>query len=153
MTRWPRGEAEVEDLLRGGQLQQVTGAQTDGQPFLDKARRVLTTATSLVAADPESAYVLAYDAARHAATALLAHQGLRATSKGGHYAVDLTLRAQFGTGFRSFSALRRRRNELEYPENPAETIDTDEAQQAVTDAGALIDAATRLLPTIGRWNR
>jgi hypothetical protein len=62
---------------------------------------------------------------------------LRATSKGGHYAVDLALRAQFGAGFRSFSALRRRRNELEYPENPAE----------------MIDAAARLLPTIGRWNQ
>src|SRR5882762_8742294 len=84
MTRWPRGEAEIEELLRGGHLQQVTGAQTDGQPFLDTARRVLTTATGVVATDPESAYVLAYDAARHAATALLAHQGLRATSKGGH---------------------------------------------------------------------
>jgi hypothetical protein len=153
MTRWPRGEAEIEELLRGGQLQQVTGAQTDGQPFLDKARRVLTTATGLVATDAESAYVLAYDGARHAATALLAHQGLRTTSKGGHYAVDLALRAQFGAGFRSFSALRRRRNELEYPENPAEMIDADEAQQAVIDAGALIDAAARLLPTIGRWNQ
>jgi hypothetical protein len=38
--RWPRGEAEIEELLRG-QLQQVTGTETDGQPFLDKARRVL----------------------------------------------------------------------------------------------------------------
>jgi hypothetical protein len=95
-----------------------------GQPFLDKARRVLTTATGLVATDPESAYVLAYDAARHAATALLAHQGLRTTSKGGHYAVDLALRAQFGAGFRSFSALRRRRNELEYPEVGAAVEDS-----------------------------
>jgi hypothetical protein len=40
MTRRPRGEAEVEELLRGGQLQQVTGAQTDGQPFLESLVRL-----------------------------------------------------------------------------------------------------------------
>lgn len=151
MTRWPRGETEIEELTRSGQLQQVTGAQMDGQRFLDKARRVLETAGSITETDPESAYILAYDAARHAAVALLAQQGLRATSKGGHYAIDLALRAQFGPGFRTFSALRRRRNELEYPETPTETIDVDEARQAVEDAATLIDAAGQLLPTVGRW--
>ena len=71
----------------------------------------------VVAQDPDLAFVLAYDAARKALSALLTYQGLRPTRKGGHYPVKHAVRAQFGSGFRQFGALRRRRNELEYPAN------------------------------------
>ena len=37
----------------------------------------------------DSAFVLAYDAARYAARALLAQQGLRPTTSGGHYVVEV----------------------------------------------------------------
>ena len=47
----------------------------------------------MVRNDAYSAYVLAYDAARIACIALLAQQGLRATTSGGHYAVERTVRA------------------------------------------------------------
>jgi len=98
--------------------------------------------------DPDSAYVLAYDAARYSATALLARQGLRPTTSGGHYAVELAVRAQFGDGFRAFGAMRRRRNELEYPGGPGETTTPDEAGTAITDAGRLHRAAQQLLATL-----
>jgi hypothetical protein len=84
MTRWARGEAEVEQLLRRSELEAVTGVAADGAPLLTQARRTAATATGLVAADAYSAYVLAYDAARFACIALLAQQGLRATASGGH---------------------------------------------------------------------
>ena len=84
MARWPRGEADVERLVGLGHLQHVTGAAADGTPLLAKARRTLATAESVAPSDPDSAFVLAYDAARYAATALLAHQGLRPTTAGGH---------------------------------------------------------------------
>jgi hypothetical protein len=145
MTRWARGEAEVEQLLRGSELQAVTGATADGAPLLAQARRTAATAASLVTADAYSAYVLAYDAARFACIALLAQQGLRATTSGGHYAVERTVRAQFGEGFRAFAALRRRRNELEYPHLPTDTATADEAQQAAETAERLIAAADQLL--------
>lgn len=101
MTRWVRGEVEIADLVRAGSLQQVTGSQTDGSHLLDKARRIVDSAAKIVDSDADSAYVLAYDAARHAGTALLAHQGLRPMSKGGHDALDLALKAQFSPGFES----------------------------------------------------
>ena len=72
MARWPQGEAEIERLLGLGHLQAMTGAAADGQPLLAKAGRTLTTAVSIAGSDPDSALVLAYDAARYAATALLA---------------------------------------------------------------------------------
>lgn len=114
MARWKRGEAEVETLVAAGDLQKLTGAAANGERLLEKASVTLETARSVIERDPDSAFVLAYDAARQALTALLAHQGLRSTTKGGHYAVEQAARAQFGPGFRQFGALRRRRNELEY---------------------------------------
>lgn len=145
MPRWPRGEADVEQLVRRRELEYVTGSAADGAQLLAHARRTALTAAGLVQVDPYSAYVLAYDAARFACNALLAQQGMRATTDGGHYAVESAVRAQFGDGFRPFADLRRRRNELEYPHLPADTATADEAQQAVEITQRLITAAGRLL--------
>jgi hypothetical protein len=149
MTRWTIGEAEIERLLAERQLQQVTGAQANGEHLLGRAARTLSTASDIVDDDPDSAYILAYDAARYAGTALLAQQGLRPTTSGGHYAVEVALRSQFGNGFRPFGAMRRRRNELEYPSGPGETTTPKEAHEAIDYAQQLYDAASRLLPTLG----
>jgi hypothetical protein len=145
MTRWQRGETEVEQLEREGKLEYATGAGADGAPLLAQAQKTAATAASLIEADAYSAYVLAYDAARFACVALLAQQGLRATTDGGHYAVERVVRAQFGAGFRPFADLRRRRNELEYPRLPANTATADEAREAVSVAERLIVGADQLL--------
>ena len=139
------GEVEIEQLIGSNELEALTGAAADGQRLLDQARSTAATAETLTERDSYSAYVLAYDAARFACIALLAQQGLRATSKGGHYGVERAVRAQFGTGFRPFADLRRRRNELEYPRLPADTATTEEASEAVEDAKRLIIAAGALL--------
>lgn len=135
-------------MLATDQLQSVAGGQADGEALLARARRTLDTAAGIVDRDPDSAYVLAYDAARYAGTALLAQQGLRPTSKGGHYALEFALRAQFGPGFRAFGALRRRRNELEYPSVADESADLTEAHGAIADAQGMIEAAEKLAPSL-----
>jgi hypothetical protein len=109
MARWQRGEADVEQLIRRRELEHVTGPAADGAQLLAQAQKTAATAAGLVEADARSAYVLAYDAARFACIALLAQQGMRATTEGGHYAVERAVRAQFGEGFRPFADLRRRR--------------------------------------------
>lgn len=88
MARWKIGEAEVEALVTGLDLQKLTGEAANGELLLAKASTTLGTARGAIRTDPDSAFVLAYDAARQALTALLAHQGLRPTTKGGHYAVE-----------------------------------------------------------------
>jgi len=148
MARWARGETEIEQLLAAGHLQRVSGAQADGTPLLNQATKTRRTAARLIPDDTYSAYILSYDAARFACMALLAQQGLRATTSGGHYAVEQAVRAQFGDGFRPFGALRRRRNELEYPHMPSDTATADEASHAAETAERLISAATTLLPEI-----
>jgi hypothetical protein len=149
MKRWARGEAEIEQMLSDGQLQRVTAAGANGEPWLAKATATIATARSISTPDPGSAYTLAYDAARFACVGLLAQQGLRPTTKGGHYAVQVAVTRQFGAAFDPYAVMRRRRNELEYPEFPDETVEQDEATQAIASAIAIIDAAGKLLEHLG----
>jgi hypothetical protein len=145
MSGWARGRGEIDRLLADGSLQSVRGAQADGREWLAKADRTLRTSIGIVDGDPESSYVLAYDAARQACVGLLAQQGLRATSKGGHYAVERAIRAQFGDGFKAFGGLRRRRNELEYPSFPGERTDLVEVRTAIKEVELILAAAGRLM--------
>lgn len=149
MARWARGEAVIERLIATGELQKVQGPAADGEPWLAKAQRTYASAVVLAATDRDSAYVLAYDAARLAGTAVLAHQGLRPTTKGGHLVVDEVLRAQFGEVFKPFRGLRIRRNELEYPAFPGDSADEAEIEKALSSADHIVRAAQKLLPSLG----
>ncbi|WP_327006733.1 hypothetical protein OHA72_05365 [Dactylosporangium sp. NBC_01737] len=145
MPRWLKGSETIEKLVHANDLQKVQGADANGEPLLLKARRSLASAHALSRDDPDSSFTLAYDAARFACTAVLAQQGLRPTSQGGHYAVEQAMRAQFGDGFRSFGALRRRRNELEYPSAANAETAPDELADAHRDASRIVEAAEQLL--------
>jgi HEPN domain-containing protein len=149
VMRWSTGEATVERLLAAGHVERVQGAQADGASWLDRARRGLEAARVLAESAPDSSVVLAYDAARQACVALLAQQGLRPTTAGGHYVVEEVLRAQFGPALRAFGGLRRRRNELEYPLYPTEQASAAEAAETLKTAGEIIDAAAKLIPGLG----
>lgn len=149
MTRWPQGEATIERMISTGHLQMITGVQANGPPWLDKAAKTLHTAQGIIEDDPESAYILVYDAVRHACTGLLAQQGLRPTTAGGHYAVEEAVRAQFGSRFKPLGTLRRRRNELEYPAYPGDHVDEHETRDALADAHTMLEATSKLLPHLG----
>ena len=126
----------------------MQGAQAYGGSWLERARQALDAARLVAAAAPDSGIILAY-AARQACVALLAQQGLRPTTAGGHKAVDAAIRAQFDAGLRAFGGLRRRRNELEYPDYPTEKASAHEAAEALQTASEIIDAVARLLPNLG----
>jgi HEPN domain-containing protein len=147
--RWSTGEAAVERLLAAGHVERVQGAQSDGASWLDRARRGLEAAQVLAESAPDSSVVLAYDAARQACVALLAQQGLRPTTAGGHYVIEEVIRAQFGSNLRAFGGLRRRRNELEYPLYPTEQANPEEATETLKTAAEIIDAAAELVPSLG----
>jgi HEPN domain-containing protein len=146
--RWSAGEAAVERLLTAGHIERVHGAQADGESWLERARRGLDAARVLAESAPDSSVILAYDAARQACVALLAQQGLRPTTAGGHYVIEEVIRAQFGPSLRAFGGLRRRRNELEYPLYPTEQASTAEAAETPKSAAEIIDSAARLLPNL-----
>ena len=106
MSRWKRGEATVAKLLTDRHLQHVSGEMSDGQAWLDRAGRTLSSADLVVNSDPESALVLASDAGRQIGTGLLAQLGLRPTTAGGHLAVTRAVIDQFNGRFTGLDALR-----------------------------------------------
>ena len=117
--------------------------------WLDKARRTSFTAALILDSDPESALVLAYDAGRQIGTGLLAQQGLRPTTAGGHVAVTRVVIDQFNGRFTGLDTLRRRRNELQYPSYPGDQVDYREAGAAIATVRGLLSDAAKLLPAIG----
>ncbi len=149
MSRWSRGEPEIELLVASGALQQIVKAASDGKPLLKRAEQTLLVARAAIEIEPDVAYATAYDAARIAATALLIQQGLRPTSAGGHLAVERALIAQFGQGFREFSTMRRRRNEIEYPLQFQEQGSAAEADQAIQTAQRFLGTAATLIGELG----
>jgi len=154
MTRWKQGEAEIEHMLDDGQLDRVPADDRAVTMLVGAAARHVASATSLVDSDPEAAYSLAYDAGRKAATAVLAHQGLRPTARGGHLAVVRAMREQFpnAPGLTSLDMLRRRRNQAEYPDPKGyDALTSDEVEEAIAVARDVLGSTERLLdlPEVG----
>lgn len=147
---WERGRQAVEQLIEQGDIERVPGSAELAGRLLDEARGHRASAIAIAPTDPPGSYQLAYDAARKAAAALLAVQGLRATSKGGHIAVEEVIREQFGGpagvhAFRAFSRLRRRRKGSEYPDLDTPTMTPEDLREGIDVSGEILDAATKLL--------
>ena len=95
---WTPGRDRIQTLLAAGELERVAPDDRVAQRLLaDAGRHLATAAAGLDADDFAGAYQLAYDALRKSAASLLAVRGLRATSRGGHIAVQEAVAAQFGT--------------------------------------------------------
>lgn len=147
---WERGRADIERLLKDGELGRV-------KPSVEVASRLVASAEAHIALagkgvddDPAGALQLSYDAARKASAALLALQGLRATTRGGHIAVIDAVRAQFNDRggmevFGRLHRLRRRRNTTEYPDLDSPTVTDGDAAQALATARETVNAVKRLI--------
>jgi HEPN domain len=148
---WQPGHERIKELLDSGELERVGAQSVVAGKLLDDASRHLTTAaTASATGDLSGAYQLAYDALRKSAASLLAIQGLRATSRGGHVAVQDAVVAQFASTvrvFRSFSRIRRARNNFEYPTTDTPGPSSDDVADAIAVATQVRDAARRILDT------
>jgi len=136
LASWPTGIDSIQALLAANNLQKVTPSLDAARSFLTQAAGHLDSATSIATTDPTGAYALLYDAARKSLAAVLQAQGLRATSKGGHYAIEQAITAQFTKppprdAFRPFGRLRRNRNQIEYDDITPITADDVDADAAV----------------------
>lgn len=146
---WETGSDRVRELVSTGELGEVPPDGGLARRMLEDARRHLATAaTAASSGDLPGAYQLAYDALRKSAASLLEAQGLRATSRGGHIAVQDAVIAQFGSSIRalrSFSRLRRARNGFEYPSTQTPGPSDDDVQDAIRVAREVNDAAGKIL--------
>ena len=139
MPSWPTGVETIKELIAAGNLQKVAPSREAADGFLAQAAGHIDSAQHVAAIDPTGAYSLLYDAARKSLAAVLQAQGLRATSKGGHYAIQEAITAQFTKppprdAFRPFGRLRRTRNHIEYDDITPITADDVEADTPVVRA-------------------
>jgi HEPN domain-containing protein len=146
---WETGSERIRELINGGELGQVPpDIELARRMLADGGRHLATAATAESAGDLSGAYQLAYDALRKSAASLLEAQGLRATTRGGHIAVQDAVIAQFGASIRalrSFSRLRRARNSFEYPSTETPGPSEDDVKDAIRVAREVNDAAVKIL--------
>ncbi|HEY7812279.1 MAG TPA: hypothetical protein VIC62_03530 [Nakamurella sp.] len=149
---WQHGADRIRSLLDTGELERVTPDPAVARRLLTDPGRHLTTANSAIAdttdADLAGGYQLAYDALRKSVAALLAAQGLRATSRVGHVAVQDAAAAQFGRtvrAFKAFGRIRRARNSFEYPDTDTGGPNLADVHDALTVARQALDAAKTIL--------
>ena len=154
MTRWATGAEQIMAMLADGELEQVAPSPQNAARLLAEADRHLRSAALLAADDPAGAYDMLYAAARKAMAAALAAQGLRATSKGGHLAVQDAVTHQLGaTGsvVRPFGRLRRTRNDADYPRLDSPEHTTDDIDEDLPKARQIVAAMGALLPHLAPW--
>jgi uncharacterized protein (UPF0332 family) len=156
---WQPGKDRIEHLVGSGELELVTPDDAVARRLIANATAHLETAAAgLAAGDLTGAYQLAYDALRKSAAALLAVQGLRATSRGGHVAIQDAIGAQFGASvraFKSFGRIRRARNDFEYPDSDTQGPTMDDAEDAINAGTQGRDAAVTILDQklLTPWSR
>jgi HEPN domain-containing protein len=146
---WETGSGRIQELISAGELGQVPPDTRLARRMLaDAGRHLATAAVAQSTGDLPGAYQLAYDALRKSAASLLEAQGLRATSRGGHIAVQDAVIAQFGSSIRalrSFSRLRRARNSFEYPSAETPGPSEDDVKDAIRVAAEVNDAIGKVL--------
>ncbi len=149
INRWDRGRAEVDGLLADGHLQKVKPDRNLADLAIGQAKRHLDASHHTLEVDPVGSFQLAYEASRKAFAAVLENEGLRATSKGGHRAIEDALRAQLvpplGKQISNFGWMRSLRNASAYPSFERPTADADDARKAQLMADELIALAEKLL--------
>lgn len=150
MIRWEQGRIEVEQLLTQGRLTPVQASRDLAEEYIATARQRLTAVEAIRVIDPSGAFVLTYDAARLALAAILINQGLRPRGEGAHALLLDVVLAQLEpprqTEFREFTWMRRLRNDTQYPDPDRPTATTDDLDQALPAARAIIDRTQTLIP-------
>jgi hypothetical protein len=141
---WARGRDEVLGMLDRHELSQVVADLELAKRLIESARRHLASAELVADEDPELAYAAVHDAVRKGMAAMLQAQGLRATTSGGHLAVQHAVRAQFsssmGAMLRPVDRIRVTRHAVEYPDSGT-YIDADAVTADLPLAKAVVDAA------------
>jgi hypothetical protein len=128
----------IDDLVREGSFEAVPADATSARRILDEARRHVAGASQIATLDPSGAYVLCYDAARKAISAVLLAGGYRAMSVAGAHAATARAAVSFGSNgversrLRQLDQMRRHRNRSEYGVRSFSAQETDGAIDLAT---------------------
>jgi HEPN domain-containing protein len=145
-VRWAPNEQAVEWFIRRAKIERLAPSGANARHLVQEARRHLASAEVLAGTDDVSAaFVMAYDAARKALTAILAVQGLRVRGGTGGHAVLLDVaRPQFpdhAMALSRFDWLRNLRNATQYPDFQRPTATVEDVDAAIPAASQIVDLA------------
>lgn len=150
--RWAEGAAEIEAMIAAGEIERVAPSQAHSLRLLAEAERHLASANMVADSDPPMAYDSLYSAARKALAALLAKQGLRATSRGGHLAGQRAVETQLGRMrhvVKAFNHLRITRNEADYPSEESPPLTPADVREDLPAAADIVDSMKKFVPRVG----
>ena len=150
--RWEQGRAEIDTMIAQGLIEKVAPSREHADRLLAQAARHLANAQGSAPQDPEGAYGTLYDAGRKALWAILANQGLRPTTRGGHLAVYDAVRAQLdppmGPQLRPFDRMRRQRHDAEYPAPDTPELSAEAVLADVPKIQTIVEIAERVLDSM-----
>ena len=149
MSSWPVGRETIIELLEKGHLERVVPNSDFAYRLVAEAHAHMKSVEKIIGFDYSGAYQLGYDAVRKACTALLAQQGLRPTTTGGHIAVVVAIRAQFNgqygsPAFSKVDSLRRGRADSQYPQSTTPSVSKDDATYCRETAQEIIVAVDKV---------
>jgi len=131
----------IDTMVAHGRVDRVLPSPSHAMRLLTDAANHIEAARVIAALDPNGGFQLAYDAGRKAASSILAAQGLRATSKGGHVATIAAMRELDVDGFAPLDRMRRKRNQLEYPDETDAPATEADVLEAVASASGMLAVA------------
>ncbi len=127
---------DFSELLKKGRIKEGRFSRKQIKDRLDIARRDLEAARNNLDADPEWAYIIAYNAMHQAGRAYLFQKGFRTIGEGHHATVVQFIKLDLGPDYDDLLAvmdrMRRNRNRATYDE--VGTISESEARNAVVSA-------------------
>ena len=134
----------IDDLVREGSFEAVPADAATARRILDEARKHVAAARQIGELDRSGAYVLCYDAARKAVSAVLLAGGYRAMSVPGAHVATAKAAVSFGSSeaersrLRQLDQMRRHRNRSEYG---VRSFSAQETEGAIDLATWIIDFA------------
>ena len=148
MASWPTRPRDDQRLIAAGIWQKVAPSLEAAHGFLAPSSRPHRQRANRRRTQTRRRVLAAFDAARKSLAAVLQAQGLRATSKGGHYAIQEAIDAQFTQPPPARRSAPSRtygedRNQVEYEDNTPITADDVDADTAVVRT---------LHAVAGRWS-
>ena len=142
-------------MLARQELERVAPSREHADQLLRQSRDHLDAVEAVDEIDAVGAYQLMYEAARKALTAVLANEGLRPTTAGGHRAAYEATLAQLhpplGAILRPFDRMRRRRNDAAYPSPETPPFDTDHVQRDLPKVRQIVDLAGKVVDEMGPY--
>lgn len=140
----------VANVLPPNHFEFVNTGREEAIFDLANARNHLASSREISKSDPAGSYQLAYDAARKSIQAILALNGIRVRSAGGHFAFVRVAESGIfqNAAWNELREMRRVRNLLEYPQNSSLFIGPTTIAGAISSAEDMFDEAWTTLQAI-----